>query len=89
MENILVESLPVKISPVKSLSKSDQNGKLTTGKLSTDKVVNVFGNWGFGVVKQMNNLNVLTIIYYYLLGQRDPSCDIDKCNIVVPYLTYE
>ena len=29
MENIPVESLPVKILPAKSLSKSDQNGKLT------------------------------------------------------------
>jgi hypothetical protein len=34
----MVGSLPVKTFPVKILSKSDQNGKLSTGKLSTDKV---------------------------------------------------
>ena len=41
MENIPVESLPVKKLPVKTLSKSDQNGKLTTGIFSTDKVWNL------------------------------------------------
>ena len=41
--NLSVESIPVvillvKSFPVKNLSISDQNGKLTTGKLTTDKV---------------------------------------------------
>jgi hypothetical protein len=33
--------LPVESFPVKTLSTRDQNGKLSTGKLSTDKVYKI------------------------------------------------
>ena len=42
VQNIPAINFPVKSFPVKTLAKSDQNGRVTTGIFSTDKVYVVY-----------------------------------------------